>query len=257
MLRIAIAVAALLPPIVHADVTVGSGSTVHFADATLDVGCGDLNVNGSVDAGAATLSKLADFSLAGGAFALGKGTLSLGGDFSNDGTFAPDTGTVIIGDICGSATSTFRGANAFYALSIATSAGKQVIFPVGRAQSVAHTLSLHGAPAHLLRIASGVAGQQGVLAVAAGATQTVAYVDARDNLASVMPIAPGAPSLYQSIDGGDLTHWFDVSGGSGSPGGGVVPTPALGRLALLLLAALLAAFGGYRCLTRTGQRITP
>ena len=256
-LGIAIAIAALLPPIVHADVMVGNGSSVHFADAKVDFACGDLDVNGTADASAATLYDLADFSLAGGTFALGTGTLSLGGDFSSSGTFAPGTGIVSVGDTCGSVTSTLRGANAFYALSIATSTGKRVIFPVALAQSVAHDLTLRGAPAQLLHITSSAAGQQGVLALAAGATQTVAYVDARDNLASATPIAPGAPALYQSVNSGDLTHWFDVTGGSGSPGGGVVPTPALGRLALLLLAALLAAFGSYRCFTRIGQRTIP
>ncbi|MFT3792566.1 MAG: hypothetical protein QM741_16215 [Rudaea sp.] len=250
MLRIAIIVAALLSPIVHAGVIVGSGSSVHFADAKVDFGCGNLDVNGTADATAATLSNLADFSLAGGAFALGAGTLSLGGDFSNAGAFAPGTGGVAVGDACGSGTSTFGGANAFYALSIATSAGKQVVFPVGLAQSVAHAVTLQGAAGRLLRIASSAAGRQGVLALATGATQTVAYVDARDNLASATPIAPGAPSLYQSIDGGDLTHWFDAVGSGGAAGDTAVPAPALGRCALLLLAALLAAFGARRRLAQ-------
>ncbi|MBS0515077.1 MAG: hypothetical protein JSS16_06370 [Proteobacteria bacterium] len=245
--RIAMVLAVLLatPLAARADVSVGAGSTLHFADAKVDFGCGRLGVNGTADATAATLSDLASFSLVGGTFALGSGTLSLGGDFSNAGAFAADTGTVAVGDACAGGSSIFNGANTFYALSIATSAGKQVIFPVGLAQSVEHALILQGAPGRLLRITSASAGRQGVLALAAGATQTVAYVDARDNLASVTPIAPGAPSLYQSIDGGDLTHWFDAVGG-GAAGGTAVPAPLLGRCALLLLAALLAASDARR-----------
>ena len=238
--RIATMLALLLtaPIAAQADVLVGAGSTVHFADAQVDLGCGNLIVNGSADTASATLAHVASFALNGGAFALGGGTLSLGGDFSNAGAFTPGTGNVALTDACGSGTSTFAGASHFYALSIATTSGKLTIFPVGLAQSVAHALSLQGAAGNLLRIASSTAGQQGVLALAAGATQSVAYVDARDNLASVTPIAPGAASLYQSINSGNLTHWFDINGGGGNT---AVPTPMLGSLALLLLAALMAA----------------
>jgi len=235
--------AALLaaPLAAHADVIVGAGSAVHFVDAKVDLGCGNLNVNGSADTTSATLADIASFSLS-GAFMLGAGALALGSDFSNVGMFAPGTGTVMVSDACGSGTSTFSGASNFYSLSIATTTGKQAIFPIGLTQNVAHALTLQGTAENLLRIVSSTAGQQGVLALTAGTEQTIAYVDARDNRASATPIAPGAPSLYQSVNSGDLTHWFDISVG----GNASTPAPALDRLALLLLTALIAAFAWKR-----------
>lgn len=214
---------------------------LHFANASIDFGCGSFIVSGTADAASATLTGIADFSLAGGVFLLGAGTLSLGGDFSDAGTFTPGTGTVAVGDACGKSTSTFQGTNAFYTLAIATSVGKQVVFPVGLTQNVAHALVLQGTARGLLRIASTSAGRQGVFALATGASQRIGYVDARDNRASAMPIAPGSPSLYHSINDGDLTHWFDTSGGDD-----LAATPTLGRFAMLLLAALLAGFAAKR-----------
>jgi len=230
------------PCAAQADVLVGTGSTVHFADASIDFGCGNLIVGGTADSTSASLGAVRGFSLTGGAFALGSGTLALGGDFANAGKFAPGIGMVAVGDACGNGASTFSGANNFHALSITTTTGKQAIFPVGLAQNVTHALTLQGTPGNLLRIASSSAGQQGVLALAAGAAQNIAYVDARDNDAGVTPIAPGAASLYQSINGGDLMHWFDVGGSGGNGGSAPVPAPTLGCLALLLLAVSIAAF---------------
>ena len=184
------------PCAAQADVLVGTGSTVHFADASIDFGCGNLIVGGTADSTSASLGAVRGFSLTGGAFALGSGTLALGGDFANAGKFAPGIGMVAVGDACGNGASTFSGANNFHALSITTTTGKQAIFPAGLAQNVTHALTLQGTPGNLLRIASSSAGQQGVLALAAGAAQNIAYVDARDNDAGVTPIAPGAASLY-------------------------------------------------------------
>jgi len=227
----------------HADVLVGAGSTVHFADARIDLGCGNLVVSGAADATSASLGGIASFTLAGGTFTLDAGTLALGGDFANAGSFAPGSGTVAVRDACGDGMSTFSGANDFYALTITTGVGKQVIFPTGFAQNVAHALTLRGAAGNLLRIASSVSGQQGVLALSAGGVQNIAYVDVRDNDATATPIAPGAAAAYQSVDSGDLTHWFDVATGGGNT---PVPAPALNRFTLPLIAALIGVLAWRR-----------
>jgi hypothetical protein len=231
---------AILPVAARADVTIGAGTAIDFADARIDLGCGNLSIAGAAAATSASVGGMADFNLAGGSAALGASTFELGGSFSNAGSFAPGTSTVNLSDDCGAAVSRFSGATNFYALSIVSAAGKQVSFPVGLVQSVAFSLTLQGSAGQLLGIASSAAGQRGVLALANGAQQNIAYVSARDNLASIATIAPGAAANYHSVDGGNLVNWF--ANGANTGGGSIaaaVPAPALGAGRWGLIAALL------------------
>lgn len=221
-----------------ASVSIGAGAKVDFADAAVDSGCSDLTVSGQAIASTTTFSGIRNV-LIDGTFLSGAAKLTVGGDFINSGTFTAGTGQVRIDDVCGGDTTTFAGSTSFYDLLIASNTGKQVVFPAGIAQNVAHAIGLQGAPGKLLRILSNSAGQQALLAVAKSAAQTVRYVDARDNNATVAHMAPGAPSSYNSIDSGDLTNWFgEVVGNPGGPAA-PVPAPALGTLAQGILLTIL------------------
>lgn len=225
-----------------ATIIVGAGSSVNFADNSIDLGCSDLSVAGSLAASAAKITSIANLDLGGGSFAPGASRISLGGNFANTGNFVPGSSRVAIVDACGKGTSEMSGATDFYDFVVASVSGKQILFPVGAVQSVAHSLILQGAAGYLLDVRSSVAGQRGVLALAQGAAQTIAYVRARDNNAGIAHIAPGLPAQFDSVDGGNLVNWFlDVSGGT-------VPAPALGAGRWLLLAAMLfaAAFTLFR-----------
>lgn len=230
-----------------AGISVGAGSIVHFGDATMDLGCGDLAVAGNADANAGALTGIANVALNGGALSLGAALISLGGDFVNTGSFVPGTSTVRIGDACGNGTSRLFGASSFYDLQIISANGKLAVFPVSLAQSVANALTLQGAAGKLLNVASSTSGQRGAIALANGAAQMIAYVDARDNVASIAHIAPGPAMLFNSVDGGNLVNWF----ASGTPTGGTaaVPAPAAGGWMLLLLAGLIVTLGWKRSST--------
>ncbi|HEX7914455.1 hypothetical protein [Rudaea sp.] len=227
-------------------VTVGAGSSVDFGNASINLGCADLNVAGGANANAAGVSGIANLAVAaGGTFAAGSSRIALGGDFADTGTFAPGTGQMLIGDACGNGVSHVTGGSAFYDLLVSSSVGKQLVFPAGIAQSIAHAFALQGAAGNLLQVLSSTPGSKARLTVAAGAAQTIAYVNARDNDASAgATIAPGAPSAYHSVDAGNLVNWFGAA--IGGNGGGAVPAPALGHWAALLLAALLATFAWRR-----------
>lgn len=232
--------AALWAAPAQADFTVGAGALIDFGDATVDFGCGRLDIAGQATGAAAHLVSITDFSLApGGSFAPGASQLALGGGFANAGSFAAGSSRVEIVDACGNGTSSFAGATGFYDLAVVSAAAKRLVLPVGLTQSVEHALTLHGAAGNLLRVESAAPGQRGVLAVAAGASQSIDYVDARDNEASLATIAPGAAAAYHSIDGGNLVNWFE-NGGGPTPGN-AVPTPTLDALARTLLIALLLA----------------
>jgi len=219
-----------------ATIIVGAGSSLNVADNNVDLGCSDLTVAGALAANGANVTSIANLDLSGGSsFAAGTSRISLGGNFANTGNFDPGASRVAIVDACGNGTSEMSGATNFYDLVVATVSGKQILFPVAAAQSVAHSLTLQGAAGHLLDVRSSVAGQRGVLALAEGAAQTIAYVRARDNNASIAHIAPGLPAQFNSVDGGNLINWFlDISGGT-------VPAPMLGAGRWVLLAAMLFA----------------
>jgi hypothetical protein len=232
-----------------AAIIVGAGSSVNFADSSIDLGCSDLSIAGSVNASVANVTSIANLGLAGGSLAAGASRISLGGNFVNAGSFVAGSSRVAIVDACGNGTSQFSGATGFYDLVVATDSGKQILFPVATAQSVAHSLTLQGAAGHLLDVGSTVAGQRGVLALAQGAAQTIAYVHARDNHAGVAHIAPGFPAQFNSVDGGNLVNWFlDTSASA------LAPAPALGAGRWLLIATML--FAAARTLFRRNRKFS-
>ena len=219
-----------------AAVTIGSGSVVNFGDGTFNLGCEDLVVAGQGSGTAETLSAITNLTISsGGTLAPGAGSVSLGGNFSNTGTFVPGTSRVAIVDACGNGASAVSGATSFYDLVVTTMTGKQLTFPASLTQSVAHALTFQGAAGNLLKIISSTSGVRALLAVDAAAKQTINYVNARDNTASVATIAPGQPSLYNSIDGGNLINWFGSGGGGGGGSVAAIPAPTLGAMSCILL----------------------
>ena len=225
-----------------ASVTIGSGSTVNFADGTFDFGCQDMAIAGQATGTAETLRSIVNLIISsGGGLAPGAGTIWLGGDFANAGTFVPGTSRVNVVDTCGSGISRVSGATNFYEFAVVSNSGKQLVFPVGATQTVSHALTFLGATGKLLNIVSSATGTKALLTVSPAATQTIGYVNARDNDASGgATIAPGTPAQYHSVDSGALINWF---GGMSGGGGAMVQAPLLGTVGrfLLLLGFLFVA----------------
>lgn len=217
-------------------VTIGAGSSVDFADGSINLGCSDLTIAGQASATTAQLNGLANFNLS-GSFAPGAASVTLGGNFLDSGTFLPGTSRVGIVDACGSGASSVSGATSFHDLIVASATGKALILPAGLTQTIAHALTLQGVAGNLLNVVSSTAGTRALLNVGSGTTQSIAYVNARDNNASGATIAPGAASSYNSIDGGNLLNWFTSAATVNS----AVPAPALGSGRWVLLFGLLSA----------------
>lgn len=229
-----------------ATVTIGSGSTFDFGSGTFDFGCDDLVVAGQASGTTETLRSITNLVIsAGGTLAPGAGNVSLGGDYANAGTFVPGTSRLAIVDACGNGgASHVLGSTAFYDFVVSTVTGKILTLPSAATQSVAHALTFQGAAGNLLNIVSSTPGLKALLKASPSASQTIGYVNARDNDASGgATIAPGLPSQYNSIDSGGLINWFGASTGGGGGGASLVPAPLLGftaRLALLLSLLLIA-----------------
>jgi hypothetical protein len=239
---------ATAPPALAA-FTVGGGSAVDFGDAKVDFGCQDFVVEGQASSTAATLSGIANLTLTApaGSFAPGAASVTLGGDFTNAGSFTAGTSQINVTDACGGGSSRISGASSFYALSVTSGSGKTLVLPAGATQTVTHALTLQGAVGKLLRVTSSTPGTKALLTLAAGAAQAIDYVDASDNDASGgQTIAPGAATTYHSVDSGGLLNWFNTRDSGGGGTGTATPVPALGRGAALLLAALLAGLAWRR-----------
>lgn len=233
-----------------ASVTIGSGSVVNFADGTFDLGCQDLAIAGQATGTAETLRSIVNLIISsGGGLAPGAGSIWLGGDFANAGTFVPGTSRVNIVDTCGNGISRVSGATNFYEFAVASNSGKQLMLPAGATQTVSHALTFLGVTGKLLNIVSSVTGTKALLTVSPAATQMIGYVNARDNDASGgATIAPGTPAQYHSVDSGGLINWF----GSISGGGGVMAqAPLLGTAGrLILLLGFLFFAANVRCKSR-------
>jgi hypothetical protein len=215
----------------NAQVVIGAGSTWSSGNATIDWGCDDVTVNGTLDIQAATTTN-ADSVLINGTGVLngGSGTLGLTGDFTNSGVFNKNTGTVAISDGCANTSSTIAGSQNFAALSVTTSTGKQLNFTAGSTTTVSPgQLTLAGTAGNLLKIRSTTPGSPAFLNLMG--SQNIHHVDVADNTGTGLQLAPGAPSLSNSVNSGNVLNWFDV----------LLRVPTLSGFSLLLLALGLAA----------------
>lgn len=176
-----------------AGLTIGSGASVNINDGSLKIS-DDITINETMT--------------------VGTGSVSLGGSWANNGTFTAGTGTVNFID--GTSPASISGTNTFYNLKAATTAGKQINFEATKTQTVANSLTLQGASGNLLTLRSTVNGQQAVINLQNGGTQSISYVDVKDHSASGQYLAPGPPSSFNSVDSGNNNRWFDTTSPTGT-----------------------------------------
>ena len=221
---IAVAAAGLLPATVAgaAKLTVGSGVTADLGTASLDLGCGDLTVEGMLMVSGGAIKQARDVTtMAGGTLQGGSGSIELAGDWSNTGTFNAGTSTVSFMDGCSVVSATISGSNTFSSLGLSTTSGKTFSFAAGSTQTITNSLSLTGAPANLLALRSTVGGSEAFLDLQ-GSHDPITFTDVMDLHASGNPISAGPGSR----NSGNTDGWFF---------GAVVPAlPWVGLAALAL-----------------------
>ncbi|WP_169426726.1 IPTL-CTERM sorting domain-containing protein [Curvibacter lanceolatus] len=115
-----------------------SGSSMNLACAALTVQ-GALNMNSAqVDsANAVTIA-------ASGAVDAGQSTITLSGDWSNNGTFAAGTSTVVFNNGCTAGPMQLSGNTVFYNLTLSSTSGSTFVIPAGSNITVNGTLTLQG-----------------------------------------------------------------------------------------------------------------
>jgi hypothetical protein len=230
----------LSTPVFSHGITLQSGSSLNLNGGRIDMGCGDLDVQGSASLSTGAIRAGRHVTLNGGNLVLGSGTITLSGDWINSGSFIPGTGTVNIVDGCGVSESLMAGDSAFYRFSATTGSGKLLSIAAASTQTFSRYLELRGTEPNRLAIRSSAAGSTAFFSLASSGSQNISAVDVSDNDASGgQVLVPREPEAADSIDAGGNSNWFISLIAEAIPVD-TLPTPALLALALLLagLAAL-------------------
>ncbi len=222
-------------------VTVGSGSSLDLGTGSLDLGCADLTVAGTLAAGTAGFTQARDLTIdPAGVLNGNSATLEVAGDWDNSGTFNAGTSTVQMVDGCGLLSAVVAGDTTFANLDMTTASGFLYSFVFGSTQTVTGSLTLLGAAANLLTIRSTLNGSEAFLNVQDSSSAD--FVDVEDNDATAgNPVSLGPNSLKGSNTPGWLTAAL---------------VPALGALGLALAAVLLLWSGRRALATRRGSLAT-
>jgi hypothetical protein len=222
-------------------VTVGSGSSVDLGTGSLDMGCANLTVTGTMAAGTSGFTQARNVTIGPSGLLNGNSAvLEVAGDWDNTGTFNAGTSTVQMVDGCGLSSAVITGDTTFANLEMTTASGKFYGFTSGSTQTVTSSLSLLGAAGNLLTLRSTVGGSAAFLDVQG--TGGGDFVDVQDIDATAGNLITLGPN---SMKGSNTPGWLAAA---------LVPVFGAPGLALLALSLL---WSGLRALaTRRGTVAT-
>jgi hypothetical protein len=223
--------------VVHADLVVPAGAQYSLSTGNVDLACTDIVVAGTLHLGAGTAVNVRNVAIQpGGLIDGGSGSLSLGGNWTNAGSFTSGTSTVAFRDICSVTTATLSGSNTFFSASFVSTTGKSYVLAAEQAQAVNSVLEIAGTSAQPIQLRSSAAHSVASLNLQTGGTQLIQHVGITDVWATGQWLAPG---LVNEGGGGNASRWFGTVGSS-------TPIPTLADSWLIALMAMLAAVGGSR-----------
>ncbi len=101
--------------------------------------------------------------------------MTIGGNWSNSGTFTANSNTVTLDGT----DQTISGSNTFYNLTKNVTTARTLTFEAGSTQTVTGTLNLQGAAGNLLSLRSGTSGTQ--WRIDPQGTRTISYLDVKDS----------------------------------------------------------------------------
>ena len=167
--------ALLLSCPVHADFTIPFGGNTSLDAGGLDLGCTDLIVGGTLQTNSAQVINVRNLVIqASGLVNAGASNISVGGNWSNSGTFTAGTSHVSFGDNCGVDPAVISGNTTFHDVNLATGSGKTWQFAANSTQTVQGAIDIAGTGAPL-KFRSTVAGQ--LAYVARNGPHTTANLD--------------------------------------------------------------------------------
>lgn len=166
-----------------AQLVVAQGARVDIpAGATVDAGCGTVDVQGELNLQSGDLRTGGDMVVAAaGVFNGHGGSLKLGGSLRSDGAFNAGSSTVELTDGCMGNVSLLSGTLVFQNLVLSSTTGRSFVVPAGSQITVLGTLTLQGALGQNIQILSSGAGAA-VIGLGPSATVTSNFVTVAGNV---------------------------------------------------------------------------
>lgn len=163
-----------------AELRVPIGATLQIpGNAVLQLGCADLSTAGSALVNSGLIHQAGDVNIAAtGALHGGSGTIQVGGNWNNSGTFIAGSGTVMFVDDCTSTSASLVGDTQFNNLILTSQIGRTFVIEAGRNIGVSGLLTIQGTPGSPVSlVSSSQTGQVAYITLSPGASSTVS--DAR------------------------------------------------------------------------------
>ena len=236
-LRAAATLLLLQPMLAAADFIVPANSVVSLNGGTLDLGCTDVTVAGTLQIGSGHVLNARNVTIQpGGTINGGSGDIELGGNWSNTGGFVAGIGTVRFRDLCAIASATISGNSSFAIARFVSSISKNYVFAVGSTQTITSLLEITGTAAQPIQFRSSAPGQVASINLTLAGSQQIVHVGVTDVWATGQWLAPGQQN---EGGGGNANRWFGAP-----PQPGEVAIPTLSTLMQGVLAALLVLIAG-------------
>ena len=159
-----LALSAILSSTALAQMVVPIGGTIDIPPGgAFSLGCSALDVQGVFNVSSGQVNDAAGVSIAGtGSVNGGSGTISLSGDWSNNGSFQAGTGSVVFTDGCASGPMQITGTTVFNNLTLSSTNGRTFVLPAGANLTVTGTLVLQGTSGQPIQLVSS-SGQTAVI----------------------------------------------------------------------------------------------
>ena len=194
--------AGLTAPALGAQISIPAGATLQAPGGTLNAGCADLSIAGQLTGASTQMPGVANLTIAsGGTFSLSAATVSVGGNWSNAGTFTHNgNSTVAFVDTCATGNAAITGSNSFFNLTFTSLTGRTLTLPSGGGTSVAGALLLSGTVASPIQLLSANPALPAQIVLGSGATLSGSNYQLGTNVA----VGPGSSTLSVAISGLDF-----------------------------------------------------
>src|SRR5262249_55401470 len=116
--------------------------------------------------------------------------IQVGGNWTNNGSFAANAGEVDFRDVCGPSPATVSGNTTFFKASFVSGSGKNYVFQVGSTQTILSLLEITGTAANPIQFRSSTPGKVANINLVAGGTQQIQHVGVTDVWATGQHLAP-------------------------------------------------------------------
>lgn len=187
-----------------AELSVPAGATLEIpGSARLQMGCADLNTAGSTLVSAGQIQQAGAVTIAAtGALNAGSGTIQVGGNWTNSGTFIAGSSTVMFMDGCSATPASLNGDTQYNNLVLISQTGRTFVVEAGRNIGVSGSLTVQGTPAAPVNlVTSSQTGQVAYVTLAAGATYTAtdATIPPNVRIVNQTPTPPPQPNPIPTL----------------------------------------------------------